>query len=44
MSDETVQKENNGHLTEANGTRMINGFPYLPKNERKKILLLSDDL
>lgn len=26
------------------GHQLRNGFPYLPKEQRKKILLLSDDL
>ena len=47
MLNEVTQKEN-GRLTEVVGIHkigdVINGFPYLPRQERKKILLLSDDL
>ena len=43
MPDENVQKDN-GRLTEVGGNRIINGLPYLPPEQRKKILLLSDDL
>jgi len=42
MSNENVQKDN-GRLT-GEGGKLISGFPYLPREQRKKILLLSDDL
>ena len=48
MSNELLQKENTGHLIATSGNHkygdIISGFPYLPKEDRRKILLLSDDL
>lgn len=43
MLNENVQEMENGRLTTA-GKALRNGYPWLPKEQRKKILLLSDDL
>jgi len=47
MSNEIIREEN-GRLIEQGGKPkhgdIINGFPYLPPEKRRKILVLSDDL
>lgn len=43
MSNNVNLEMENGHLAKA-GKALRNGYPWLPKEKRKKILLLSDDL
>lgn len=43
MSNLNIQEMENGRLTEASKA-LRNGYPWLPREKRKKILLLSDDL
>lgn len=44
MLNETLKKDDMGRLAVKEAVTLRNGYPWIPKEHRRKILLLSDDL